>query len=78
MSELMRRTVEKLGVAACLLHTIKMELDKTVITLNRAKQDPKRDIKPVYKQKELFLCGFLPEENETLARLCLGSLVETI
>jgi hypothetical protein len=77
-SKLMGRTEEKLEAAACLLHTIKTELDKTEVILNEVKQGPVWDIEPVYKQEELFSFVVLPEENETLARLCLDSLVETI
>jgi hypothetical protein len=77
-SELMVCTAEKLDIMACLLHTIKTELDDTAAILNEAKQGPNWDIEPVYKQEELFSFFVLPEENATLERLCLGSLVETI
>jgi hypothetical protein len=75
----MSRTTEKLDAASCLLHTIKTELDDTAAILQEARQGKNwGNIKPICKQGELFSIAVLPEENEALARLCLGSLVETI
>jgi hypothetical protein len=74
----MGRTVEKLDAVACLLHTIKTELDDTAAILNEARQGSNWGIEPVHKQQELFSFVVLSEENVTLERLCLGSLVETI
>jgi hypothetical protein len=78
VSKLMGGAVEKLDTASCLLYGIKGTLDVTTAILKEVKQRPVRDMKPACKQGELFSFGFLPEENETLARICLGSLVETI
>jgi hypothetical protein len=74
----MGRTVEKLDAVACLLHTIKTELDDTAAILNEVKQGPNWNIEPVHKQQELFSFVVLSEESVTLERLCLRSLVETI
>jgi hypothetical protein len=77
-SKLMGRTMENLDTAACLICEIKEGLDSATSILNEAKQGPNWDIEPLYKQEELFSFAVLPEETEILARVCLGSLVETI
>jgi hypothetical protein len=79
MSKLMISATEKLDAVSFLLHTIKTDLDNVAVILQEAKQGKNwGNIKPICKQEELFSLAVLPEENETLARLCLNSLVETI
>jgi hypothetical protein len=78
MSKTMCSAAEKMDRASLLLYRIKADLDETAAIVKEIKQRPNWDIKPVCEQEELFSFVVLPEENETLARLCLGSLVETI
>jgi hypothetical protein len=77
-SKITSKTIKNLDTASHLLHEIKVDLDKTAAMVKEIKQGPYMNITPIYKQEELFSFVVLPEENETLKRVCLGSLVETI
>jgi hypothetical protein len=68
--------LEKLNKVAALLQETKADLDKVMDIEKEIRQGKVWAIKPICKQGELF--SFLPEENETLARLCLSTLVETL
>jgi hypothetical protein len=78
MGKTMDEAAEKLDRASFLLYGIKSGLDETAAVVKKIKEGPDFDIKPLCKQGELFSFGGLPEENKPLAKLCLGSLVETL
>jgi hypothetical protein len=66
--------------ASALVHEAKLLLSATEHELKEVKAVSSflSQIKPLIRQPALFLEMNLPEENETLSRVCLDSLVETL
>jgi hypothetical protein len=78
-SKLMSRTLGKMGKASALIYETKTKLKEMAIMTEEIKNERGFHFEPICKQGELFPClENLPEDNEALARLCLGSLVETL